>query len=345
MFFRVLFFLFLFSSVYSEAVPKDKTRILSIDGGGVRGVVALEFLEVLEKDSSLNCYNDFDVFTGTSTGAIIAVFLACGIELEKIMEYYKALSADVFSEPSIGLFSAKYDAEKLRYNIEKILASAGYSKSVLLSDLPRKVVIPVVELYNKEVKRWRIAFRENITNNCAGVQVIDALLETTAAPTYFKSYNGCIDGGIGMPNPSIGALALAYGGREKKLDDFYLLSLGSGYNREFIKGDEDWGDYQWLLSGGESGPHLPLLSISMDLQYQLSDQICSIILGDRYKRVTLELSEDIALDDYERINDLINFTTAFIANNHKEWIDLCNWVNTNIEQNYIYQYPINLALQ
>jgi hypothetical protein len=78
-------------------------RILSLDGGGIRGILTLEYLEVIEgmlrqrtgrPDLCLADY--FDLIGGTSTGAIIAATLACGMPVAKIKKVYRDLGASVF---------------------------------------------------------------------------------------------------------------------------------------------------------------------------------------------------------------------------------------------------------
>ena len=60
-------------------VDKPKYRILSVDGGGILGLCALSFLEILERDTGKPCKELFNMLTGTSTGGIIAIGLAAGL--------------------------------------------------------------------------------------------------------------------------------------------------------------------------------------------------------------------------------------------------------------------------
>ncbi|MEO0969847.1 MAG: patatin-like phospholipase family protein, partial [Cyanobacteria bacterium J06639_18] len=71
-------------------------RILSLDGGGIRGIVTAQILSLIEKqiDQPLNEY--FDLIAGTSTGSILAAAIATGIRSEKIVEFYRENSSLIF---------------------------------------------------------------------------------------------------------------------------------------------------------------------------------------------------------------------------------------------------------
>ena len=71
--FRLLLFIPCF---FTYVLHAGQTRILSLDGGGVRGVVTLELLSHLQEGTQINFHDDFDIYAGTSTGSIIA-FSAC----------------------------------------------------------------------------------------------------------------------------------------------------------------------------------------------------------------------------------------------------------------------------
>ena len=104
----------------NNGMPK---RILSLDGGGVRGVLTLGLLakiediirERCEKDPSFRLCHYFDLIAGTSTGAIIAAGLAMGMSVGELLEKYKALGESVFEKSLFrqGLLRAKYDKDKL----------------------------------------------------------------------------------------------------------------------------------------------------------------------------------------------------------------------------------------
>jgi patatin-like phospholipase/acyl hydrolase len=85
-------------------------RILSLDGGGIRGILTLQFLETIETlvkqrlgRNALLC-DYFDLIGGTSIGSIIAAGLACGMSVDALQKIYKKLGADVFQPGGLARF-------------------------------------------------------------------------------------------------------------------------------------------------------------------------------------------------------------------------------------------------
>lgn len=106
-------------------------RILAIDGGGVRGVVALAFLERIERvleglsARPTRLCDHFDLIGGTSTGAIIATGLALGNKVAQIRDFYFELAPRVFKRPWLRLpgWHAKFDAGALARELGEIIGS------------------------------------------------------------------------------------------------------------------------------------------------------------------------------------------------------------------------------
>ncbi len=100
---------------------ESKKRILSLDGGGVRGIWTLQVLKKLEHllsqqhKKEIRLCDYFDLIGGTSTGAIIAAALALGWRVEKINRLYMELAQSVFQSDIFrkGLFRAKFDSAEL----------------------------------------------------------------------------------------------------------------------------------------------------------------------------------------------------------------------------------------
>lgn len=120
----------------ADFLPRDRhlfapgaKRILSIDGGGVRGVVALAFLARIERmlesgyGRSARLCDHFDLIGGTSTGAIIATALALGYRTADIRDFYFKLGPRVFKRPKLRLpgWQAKFDARALSRELEEII--------------------------------------------------------------------------------------------------------------------------------------------------------------------------------------------------------------------------------
>src|SRR5579862_5207114 len=98
-------------------------RILSIDGGGIKGVFPAAFLAEIEKSIAAPLYRYFDLIAGTSTGGIIALGLGLGMTAAQITEFYKTYGPAIFRAPRSLLrrfFAAKYSPEPLRSALEVV---------------------------------------------------------------------------------------------------------------------------------------------------------------------------------------------------------------------------------
>lgn len=322
--------LFIFSLLVSFSIGAQETRILSLDGGGVRGVVSLSLLSHLKQGTGINYRDDFDIYAGTSTGSIIAVALACGMDVNEILTAYKKLSAEVFSDGSRwSIFKPEYSHDKLKHNIEKILQSCGQSPDVLVRDLPKKIIITTVNLDDKTVNRWRMDFIENITPDGGNIKVVDAILESTAAPTYFPAEHDHVDGGMGMNDPTLAALMFAYDPTDD-LRDFVILSVGTGYDPRYVEGKEDWGTYDWITHGSPHSGSPALVNLLMDVEAQIPEQVISKLLGDRYRKLNFALPKPIALDDYKSIDHLLKYTREFIGNDLVGWHETIMWTKDHL---------------
>ena len=76
-----------------------KYRILSVDGGGIRGIITAIILQLLNAEAGLSGWLDAtDLFAGTSTGGLLALGLACGLPPEFIRNVYETKCAEIFDD-------------------------------------------------------------------------------------------------------------------------------------------------------------------------------------------------------------------------------------------------------
>lgn len=290
-------------------------KILAFDGGGIRGAISLAFLSALEKDSGIAVSQKADILAGTSTGAIIVGALSVGMSPETILEFYSKLSGEIFQKQHgldtfLGVKS-KYSSKEL----EKAL-SGVIDPKIQLSALKRKVIIPTVGLDDKKLQRWRL----EILTNSSDLTLVDAIMESTAAPTYFPSFHNHIDGGMAANDPSMVAYAVA-GGADA------LLSIGTGYTPYNIPKGEDWGALSWIvdLDPKKEESKTPLLTMLFDVQDQLPGELCQLLLKQRYQRLNLRLENAVSLNDVSKIPQLIEETHAYISSHSEEWKKVCDW--------------------
>lgn len=289
-------------------------RILSFDGGGVRGVLSA-FLLLRLANECPEIIENTDLFVGTSVGSFIALALASGVSPEEIVELFSYKNTKkIFGNPKPYYFcKPKYSNQPL-----KKLLTQLFPESLRLCDLKKHVVIPSFQLYSKKTETWEPIFFNNFpASDNAHVPVIDVALASSAAPIYFPSHLNCIDGGVIANNPDTAAIGYAVGmqGANAKLDNVVHMSFGTGWNPLRIRRRNPvrWGLIQWMYSflPGYSNPKLPLFSILTDGDVAADMQVSSHLLNTRYLRVSPELNERIHLDDYKKVPLLIEMAKEY----------------------------------
>lgn len=214
--------------------PDNKKVILSLDGGGMRGVIPLQMLIYLEEQTGRPAYELFDFIGGTSTGAIIAVGLALGLRASEIMEQvYMDILPAAFGRRNLA-FWLRYVMRGMRafYPVEPFLDSLrGFAAGKRIKDLADS---PGVLLTTKDLRTSNTYY---ITSQGPGAAafadwtVIGAVGASSAAPIYFPPILGnFVDGGVGaFANPCLATAieAVEYIGYEP--ENTLFISLGTGY--------------------------------------------------------------------------------------------------------------------
>jgi hypothetical protein len=142
-------------------------------------------------------------------------------------------------------------------------------------------------------------------------------LYTSAAPTYFPSVDGYIDGGVYPGNPAMCALAQTQDRRYEptpSLEDVLLLSLGTGTSLQYIKGKSlDWGYMQWVK---------PLINLMLDGTAGIADYQCRQILGARYHRLAPVFPPGVTvpMDDIKKIPYMVKFAEALPIDETVAWL-------------------------
>lgn len=312
--------------------PKSASpnRVLSFDGGGIRGVLTLILLERLD-EAVPGWRSRADLLAGTSTGGILALGLAHGLSPRELRNLYETRSAEIFADSwrdnfrDLGtLVGAQYSLRPLSRVLRSIF------EATTLGDLSRRVLISTFDLDNRNpdpMKRsWAPKFFHNYPGRDSDREQLACrvALYTSAAPTFFPSVDGYIDGGVVANNPAMAALAQTQDRRSVRrpapLEQIALLSLGTGRNLMRIGGDRhDWGQTQWVK---------PLLGLITAGNMSIADYQCRQLLGDRYHRVSPVFPEDQAfpMDGWKRIPELVEFAsnldlTATVAWLRDYWLD------------------------
>ncbi len=307
-------------------------RILSLDGGGIRGLITVIVLQRLNGHPRIAGWlDDIDLFAGTSTGGILALALAHGLDLDAIRDLYVDKGKDIFDDSWIDdvldlgrIAGAEYDNKNLARELRRIFGNTT------LGDLRRRVLVTAFDLDNGDDRAHPVGpqqrmWKPKIFHNYGGkdsdarMSAYRVALYTSAAPTYFPSVDGYIDGGVYANNPSMCALAQTQDRRSKSrppaLDEVSLLSLGTGASRVFIKGKRlDWGYARWAK---------PLVSLIMDGVAGIADYQCSQILGDRYHRLApvFPAGTSVPMDAVDRIDYMIDFANNVRIEPAVTWIE------------------------
>ncbi len=228
-------------------------RILTIDGGGIKGVFPASFLASIEDDIGDNVANYFDLIVGTSTGGIIALALGLGFSARETLEFYEKLGPNIFAGNRFlrtirQLGVSKYTHEPLRAALKSQFGDRKLGEST------KRLVIPSLNLETGEVHVYKTSHHPRLQRDYKE-KVIDIALATASAPTYFPTHRSAagtplIDGGVWANNP-VGLAVVEAIGKEMlnwPLDSLKVLSLGCttepfavGLGRKWALGFGYWG--------------------------------------------------------------------------------------------------------
>lgn len=329
----------LFEHLSPDTGPK---RILSLDGGGVKGVLTLGMLKVLEDELRLRAggapefrlCDYYDLIGGTSTGAIISTALALGLSVDEIIELYMRLGPDVFGRTAgDGVFlQSKFESKKLRRALHGVLTT----KTVGTQDLRTGLAI--------HAKRIDTGSAWVITNHPLGMfydppedrgiypnkkyRLIDLVLASAAAPTFFDEVvidiafddkrkpiqrGYFVDGAVSANNnPSMQLLLLALEpaykfGWRRGADNLMMTSFGTGARRPRVDGRAFQG-----LPPGLRGVHA-LRAMVYDTQIQGIMMLQSLSEPKKPWTINLELGDQRGfcmtgdpLLDYQRIDVVLD---------------------------------------
>jgi len=249
-------------------------KILSIDGGGIRGIIPGQILVALEAKLQEKTGNPdariaeyFDFFAGTSTGGILTCILLCPSADDPKKARFSAKEAvDLYVKNGDKIFNSTiwHKLRSIGGVVEEKYAAAGiesclqeYFGDIKLSQLLKPCIITSYDIQNRETKFFA-QHDQKLKGDVADFYVRQVARSTSAAPTYFEtelitSISGqsyaCVDGGVFANNPSLCAYSEvrnSVGSPTAK--DMYVVSIGTGsqdapYSYEKAKG---WGEIGWV---------------------------------------------------------------------------------------------------
>jgi patatin-like phospholipase/acyl hydrolase len=304
-----------------------KYRVLSIDGGGIRGIVTTVMMQRLAATPGLEDFLDrADLIAGTSTGGLLALGIARGLSLEEMRNIYIDDGPEIFDDSWVDdlldlgkLRGADYKTAPMRRVLKRVLG-----ETTTLGQLGKKVLITTFDLDNEHPTKKKRTWKPKLFHNFPGpgndrsASAVDVGLYTAAAPTYFPSVDGYIDGGVYANNPAMCALAQTQDERYMDpavdMKDVVLLSLGTGTSLFYVKGTtHDWGYAQWIK---------PLISLMLDGISGIADYQCHQMLRDRYHRLAPVFPPDVSIpmDEVKKIPYMIGFADGLRLTKTVDWL-------------------------
>lgn len=240
------------SNVMSEVIKSN--RVLSLSGGGVKGIAELVVLTEIEERAGKSITELFPIITGTSVGGLVAGLLTIPKEpgssipkysAKEALEIFKEVAPKIFPDELLSgvkqVFTHKYSQKPL----EKILDD--HLGGMRLSEATSRLMIPVTNL-NTDGREVEVFDSHNLFGDSghSDPSLKDVLLATTAAPTYFKAVTNAsviegtsiskealyayADGGLGANRPAYEALKILKGNNSREeqkeiLDKTMVCSL------------------------------------------------------------------------------------------------------------------------
>eukprot|EP01087_Luapelamoeba_hula_P017792 TRINITY_DN5638_c0_g1_i4.p1 TRINITY_DN5638_c0_g1~~TRINITY_DN5638_c0_g1_i4.p1 ORF type:complete len:319 (+),score=34.55 TRINITY_DN5638_c0_g1_i4:431-1387(+) len=248
----------------------------------------------------------FNMFVGTSNGGMLALAFALGLSpttgrtlLEKSGKIIFKKRDDSMTH---GINSAKFTSLPLKIVLDEF---GGFT----LGEVPAHVFIPSLLLDNHSSDPLKRSSESRYYHNLPrsdesyssmmNESVSDVVMRTVAAPTYFPSYQQHVDGGMFAHDPASAALSYVMSGQylNKPKEEIVLMSFGTGRILHYYEDDtHDWGYVQWVPK---------LTNVLWDGMISQSEQMCNVLLGERYFRFNPLLDREISLDDPREIPALV----------------------------------------
>ncbi len=308
-------------------------KILSIDGGGIRGIFPAMVLTNYEAElkakglEKWQVHQNFDLICGTSTGGIMAIALALGIPAKEIYELYLDNAQVIFGNKKGFLKRFRYAAHK-RDELERLIKekykayhNGEDGEDPRLKHCKTHVAIPIYDLMEGRPSVLKNKYHDAFVRDFH-IPAYQAALATSAAPTYFNPYstsyldlNGLdkpfqnkVDGGVFANNPTLNGIIEAQKAFNLELKDIAVLSIGTGHQRFCDAGIDkkkrhriNYGVCYWMLEDGKKR----LIDVFMQGQTQQVQNLISILKNgiDRrepdnfaYIRIDTQLDESCPIE-------------------------------------------------
>ncbi len=244
-------------SLQDKIAGGSRKKILTLDGGGIRGMITVEVLKTIEDllrketggNESFVLADFFDYISGTSTGAIIATALSLGWPVSKIRDFYIKSGEQMFDKASLlKKFKYQYEDKELKNMLQK-----EFGENTTLGSKELKTLLMMVMRNSTTDSPWPVSnnphakYNSRDRDDCnLDLPLWQLVRASTAAPTYFppekvrigKQDFIFVDGGITTyNNPSFQTFLMATLGPyklgwETGEDNLLIVSIGTGTSPE-----------------------------------------------------------------------------------------------------------------
>ncbi|NCP61718.1 MAG: hypothetical protein GW748_06000 [Alphaproteobacteria bacterium] len=332
-FFFILVYAFLittlsasFQDLFQKEEERTPLKVLSWDGGGIRGLFSLYVAKEVEKRmNGVGLVEQADWLAGTSTGGIIALALAHGATLDEAINIYKNNGDKIFQKEGFsawrwlkGLFDETYSDTGILQELKEVLG-----EETTLGDLEKGVIVTSYDIEGGENAVPGPYVFNSRKEEFQTVKLWEAGRATSAAPTFFEPYYGfpnrsLIDGGVVLNHPgdvALDEISSLYprNQRENVIFNIDMLSFGTGlfYSPMTREDSKDMGKLDWAG---------PISGLMMQGVSQVTDTSLRNTLGSHYVRLNATLDRPIPLDGVSEteIAELEHVALEYVKNNPKQ---------------------------
>ena len=294
-------------------VKKEYKLVLSLDGGGVRGLATVIFLKELEKASGKKIVDLFDFFIGTSVGGLNAMHLAVNeIEVSELESFWSQDNLAMSMQSSFWTKNFFLKTKPIYNNKSKTELLEKYFGNKLISESKKPIAVLAYDVENRK-PRVLTSYTDQ------AIKATSAINATSAAPLYYPTVkiedgSWLIDGSVVSNNPCL----IGYNEARKyfKTDNIKVFSVGTGRHLNNLDGEDSskWGPFGWLTND--------ILGIL--LESHADHEILKDLIGKNYLRIN-SIAENINwnLDDYteDNLRNIRNMGLDWWNLNNKKIID------------------------
>jgi patatin-like phospholipase/acyl hydrolase len=285
-------------------------RILSLDGGGIKGVFTASVLASFEADTKLKIIDHFDLVAGTSTGGILAIGLAMGLTAEQLLNFYRERGPRIFPATSLiertaGVIRQIFRGPKISQATlrEQLIAILHEER---FGDARCRLVIPSYDAMSGRLYVFKTAHDRRLRYD-SDAPAVDVALATSAAPTYFSAApfpthkdGSYVDGGVWANCPALVGLVEAAAILKQPLSNIDILSIGTTTAPFSISKNKNASALKWNLG---------LVNLMFEAQVEAALAQASLLVEGRLHRINFVASPgEFSLDNAsgDSIAKLIN---------------------------------------